>query len=153
MNHVRKRHWMGCGIAAAATLVGRTYEEVAAHWPDLAPVRLRYPQDLCALLAAVTDSEWHLQPVWLPHPRLGGYSPGTAPVAVWIQDRSIRPQFGHWIVLDGPMIHDSRKRMPQPVTQYRLRDWVVTMVAKPGLPEELIRLRHRKRAQVSESQG
>lgn len=151
MNHVRKRHSMGCAVAAAATLSGRTYEEVAAHWPDLTPARLRIPQELCALLAAVTNSEWHLQPLWLPHPQLGEYSSGPAPVAVWIQDRSLHAQFGHWVAPDGPMVHDSRKRMPQAVTHYRLRDWVVTMVAQPGLPDELIRLRNRKRAQVLES--
>jgi hypothetical protein len=153
MKHIRKRDWMGCAIAAAATLANRTYEDVAAHWPDLNPARFRYPRDLCALLEAVTHSPWHFSPCWLPHPRLEGYSPGPAPVAVWIQDRSRDPQFGHWIVLDGPIVHDSRKRTPQLVTHYRLRDWVVTLVAKPGLPEELVRLRQRKRLQVSESLG
>jgi hypothetical protein len=74
-------------------------------------------------------------------------------VAVWIQDRSLHPQLGHWVGLDGPVVHDSRKRMPQPVTRYRQRDWVVTLVAKPGLPEELIQLRQRRRLKVSESMG
>ena len=32
MNHVRKKHWMGCATASAATLAGRRYEDVAAHW-------------------------------------------------------------------------------------------------------------------------
>lgn len=153
MNHIRKRDWMGCAVAAAATLSNRTYEEVAAHWPDLSAARLRHPKELCALLEAVTDSPWHFAPCWLPHPRLGEYMPGPVPAAVWIQDRSIHPQLGHWIVMDGEMVHDSRKRTPRLLTDYTLRDWVVTLVAKPGLPEELVRLRQHKRLQVSEAVG
>jgi hypothetical protein len=105
---------------------------------------------MCALLEAVTDSPWHFAPCWLPHPRLGEFAPGPVPAAVWIQDRSLHPQLGHWIVMDGPIVHDSRKRTPQLVTHYRLRDWVVTFVAKPGLPEELIQIRQRNRNRLSQ---
>jgi hypothetical protein len=57
MNHIPKQDWMGCAVATAAMLAGRSYKEVAAHWPDLDEARLRFPRELCALLEAVTDRE------------------------------------------------------------------------------------------------
>ena len=47
MKHIPKRQWMGFAVATAAMLAGRSYEEVAVHWPDLDEVRMRYPQELC----------------------------------------------------------------------------------------------------------
>ena len=35
MNHIPKQQWMGCAVATAAMLASRSYEEVAAHWPDM----------------------------------------------------------------------------------------------------------------------
>ena len=122
-----------------------------SSWPDVSPARLRYPRDMYALLEAVTDSPWHLAPCWLPHQRVSEYSPGSVPAVLWIEDRSIHSRFGQWSVLKGATVYDSGERTRQPVTRYRLRDWVVTLVAKPGLPEELIQIRQRRQNRLLEA--
>src|SRR4051812_35589413 len=94
MNHNPKQQWMGCAVAAAAMLADCSYEDVAGHWPDLDEARMRSPQELCALLEAVTDAEWHFSPCWHPEPRVGEFRPPPWPVAVWIQDAALRPRFG-----------------------------------------------------------
>src|SRR5262245_26100886 len=94
MNHIPKQRWMGCAVAAAAMLADRSYEEVAAHWPDLNEARLRSPRELCALLEAVTDTEWFLSPCWYPQPRVYEFVSPSWPVVVWIQDADFQPHFG-----------------------------------------------------------
>jgi hypothetical protein len=59
MKHIPKQQWMGCAVAATAMLADVSYEEVAAHWPDLDEARMREPGQLCRLLEAVTDVPWH----------------------------------------------------------------------------------------------
>jgi hypothetical protein len=46
MNHIPKQRWMGCAVATAAMLSGRSYEAVAAHWPDLDEARTRTPREM-----------------------------------------------------------------------------------------------------------
>jgi hypothetical protein len=149
MNHIPKQQWMGCAVATAAMLADRTYEEVAAHWPNLDEARMRSPGELCALLEAVTDAEWHFAPCWHPQPRVCEFLPTPWPLAVWIEDTPLLPQFGQWIVVKGEVVYDPGQWTPQPVSRYRLRDWVVTVVARPGPSEEWTRIRERKRLQES----
>jgi hypothetical protein len=147
MNHIPKQRWMGCAVATAAMLANRTYEDVAGHWPDLDEARMRTPRELCALLEAVTDTDWHLVPCWHPQPRVGEFAPPPWPVAVWIQDAALRPQFAQWIVIDGDVVHDPGEGTAQPVSSYRLRDWLVELVVQPTRPEEVPCLREAKRLQ------
>src|SRR5438876_10926948 len=106
MNHIPKQQWMGCAVATAAMLADRTYEEVAAHWPNLREARMRSPRELCALLEAVTDTEWYLSPCWHPQPRVREFAPPPWSVAVWIQDAVFHPQFGQWIVMRDGVVYD-----------------------------------------------
>ena len=135
MNHIPKQQWMGCAVATAAMLADRNYEEVATHWPNLDEARMRSPQQLCALLESVTGKDWHLSPVWYPKPRVREFVPPERSVAAWIQDDLFRPQFGQWIVFNGQFIYDPGQRTEHVVENYELRNWYVTMVVQPGLPE------------------
>ncbi len=144
MNHIPKQQWMGCAVAAAAMLAGRSYEEVAAHWPDMDEARMRSPRELCALLEAVTDHEWYLVPC-CHQPRVHEFLPPQWPVAVWIQDANFRPQFGQWIVIKDKVVYDPGERTEQLASGYPCCDWVVTLVAQPVPPEEFVRIRERKR--------
>jgi hypothetical protein len=144
MNHVPKRQWMGCAVATAAMLADRSYDDVAAHWPELDEAHVRCPRQLRALLEAVTDHEWYLAPSW-DRPRLQEFMPPPWPVAVWIQDALFRPRFGQWIVVQDKAVHDPGEWTESPVSNYPRRDWVVTMVVQPMSPEEFARIRNRRR--------
>ena len=80
-----------CIPPLAAMLADRSYEEVAAHWPDLDEACVHSPRELCALLEAVTDAEWYLVPCWHPQARVGEFVPPRWSVAVWIQDAVFHP--------------------------------------------------------------
>lgn len=145
MNHIPKKHQMGCAVATAAILSGRRYEEVAAHWPDLDEAWTRSPRELCTLLEAVTDYPWYLEPCW-DKPQVLKFAPPQWPVAVWIQDATRRPDFGQWIVINGEVVYDPREQTELLVGHYPLREWVATTVLQPVPP---IRLRHATRAQIT----
>jgi hypothetical protein len=147
MNHIPKQQWMGCAVATAAMLADRSYEEVAAHWPDLDEARMRSPRELCVLLEAVTDTEWYLSPCWHPQPRVREFVPPPWSVAVWIQDAAFHPHFGQWIVIKDEFVYDPGEWTEHSVRSYPRRDWVVTLVAQPMPSEEFVRIRDRKRAQ------
>jgi hypothetical protein len=146
MNHIPKQQWLGCAVATAAMIADRSYEEVAAHWPDLDEAGTRSPGKLCALLEAVTDTEWHFSPCWYPQPRVDEFVPPPWPVCLFIQNDGLRPRFGQWIVLEGEVIHDPGERTVHAVSAYPRRDWVVSLVAQPVRPEELAQIRDRKAA-------
>lgn len=146
MNHARKKHWMGCAVASAAVLSGRSYDEVFSHWPDLDVAHAREPRELRALLEAVTDREWYLEPCW-EKPELRDFVPPNWPVAVWIQDAARGAEFGHWIVMNGDVIYDSGEPAECRTGEYARRHWVVTEVAQAVPPKEYRRLRDRSRAQ------
>jgi hypothetical protein len=146
MNHIPKQHWMGCAVATAAMLASRSYEEVAAHWPDMDEARMRSPRELCALLEAVTEHEWFLAPCW-QRPQVHEFLPPQWPIAVWIQDAAFHPQFGQWIVINGKVVYDPGERTEQLMSRYPRCNWVVALVAQSVPPEEFIRIRNRKRAQ------
>jgi hypothetical protein len=146
MNHTPKKHWLGCAVATAAVLSGRRYEDVFAHWPDLDVAESRSSRELCALLEAVTDRAWYLEPCW-EKPEVINYVPPDSPVAVWIQNTARGAEFGHWIVIHGDVIYDSGEPTECRTSEYPRRNWVVTEVAQDVPPKELVRLRDRKRAQ------
>jgi hypothetical protein len=147
LHHVRKQHWMGCAVATAAMLSKRSYEEVAAHWPDVDVARLRSPRELCALLEAVTDIPWHSSACWYLLPRVGAFVAPRWAVAVWIQDPVFHPKVGQWIVIKDKMIYDPGQRIEYPASSYPLRNWVVGLVAQPVIPAEVARIRDRQRAE------
>jgi hypothetical protein len=147
MKHIPKQQWMGCAVATAAMLADRSYDEVAAHWPDLDEARMRSPRELCGLLEAVTDTEWRFSPCWHPQPKVREFLPPAWPVAVWIQDSALRPCFGLWIVIKDEVIHDPGEWTAHAVSSYPRRDWLVTLVAQPVRPEELARIRKQKSMQ------
>jgi hypothetical protein len=144
MNHVPKQQWMGCAVATAAMLGDLSYDEVAGHWPNLDEARMRHPKRLCALLEAVTGTQWHLAPCWYQSP-VHRFAVPPWPVAVFIQDSRLRPRFGQWIVLKDAIVHDPGEQTVYVVSRYPRRDWVVTCVARPVWPEELARSLARKR--------
>jgi len=144
MIHIPKQQWMGCAVATAAMLADRSYEQVAAHWPDLDEARMRTPQQLCALLEGVTNIEWRFFPCWYPQPRVREFVPGQCPVAVLINDSHFRTSFSQWIVVEGEVIHDPGEWTAHTITSYPLRDWVVTLVVEPRRPVELAIRRSRK---------
>jgi hypothetical protein len=145
MNHIPKKHWMGCAVATAAMLSGRRYEEVAAHWPDLDEAATRHTRELCALLEAVTDYPWYLEPCW-DKPQVLKFVPPPWPVAVWIQDASRQPNFGQWIVIKGDRVYDPGEQTGSLVGQYPLRNWVATTILQPVPP---LRERRVTRAQTA----
>jgi hypothetical protein len=147
VEHILKQQWMGCAVATAAMLADLSYEEVAGHWPDLDEARTRCPQELCALLEAVTDTEWQFSPCWAPQPPVHQFPVPRWPVAVFIQDADLSPRFGQWIVLKDDLVHDPGEWTTYVATRYPRRDWVVTCVVQPVRPDELARNRARKRAE------
>jgi hypothetical protein len=140
-----KQQWMGCAVATAAMLADLDYEAVVAHWPDLDEAHLRFPQQLCGLLEAVTDTEWQFSPCWHPLQPVHRFKVPAWPVAVFIEDASPHPRFGQWIVLKEEIVHDPGERSAWVVRNYPRRDWMVTCVAQPVRPDELTRNRDRKR--------
>src|SRR5688572_17209937 len=134
MNHVPKQQWMGCAVATAAMLSGRSYEEVSAHWPDLDEAGTRNTRELCTLLEAVTDHEWFLAPCWNKR-RVHEFSSPRWPVAAWIQDSLFHPRFGQWIVIKDRVVHDPGQWTAFLVSDYPLRHWLVTSVVQPVPPE------------------
>jgi hypothetical protein len=66
MKHIPKQEWMGCAVASAAMVADLSYDEVAAHWPDLDAARLRDGKDFCNLLESVTETRWELSQCWHP---------------------------------------------------------------------------------------
>jgi hypothetical protein len=138
---------MGCAVAAAAMLADLSYEDAAAHWPDLDAARTRSPRELCALLEAVTDTERLLSPCWHPQQPVHRFPVPPWPVAAFIQDAGLRPRFGQWVVLMDGIVHDPGKWTAHLVDRYRRRDWVVTCVAQLVRPEEVERSRERKQAE------
>jgi hypothetical protein len=139
---------MGCAVASAAMLGDLSYEEVAAHWPDLDEARMRCPQELCFLLEAVTETEWQFSPCWHPQQPIHTFPFPPWPVAVFIQDSGLCPRFGQWIVLKDELVHDPGAWTACVATRYSRRDWVVTCVAKPVRPDDLARTRARKRRET-----
>jgi hypothetical protein len=145
MKHIPKQQWMGCAVATAAMLSGRSYEEVATLWPDLDETRMRKPEEICSLLGAATDTPWRLAPRLHPSPPVCGFLPPPWPVAVWIQDTVRSPKFGLWIVVKDEVILDPGESTAHSLQLYPRRAWVVTIVAQPVRPYELPRLRSGKR--------
>jgi hypothetical protein len=146
MNHIRKQQQMGCAVATAAMLAGRRYEDVAAHWPGLDEAHMRCPRELCALLEAVTDHEWYLVPCW-DTPRVQAFVPPPWPVAAWVQVDRFQPRFGQWIVIKDKVVHDPDEWTESTVSTYPRQDWVITVVAQPVPPQEVVRIRNRNRVQ------
>jgi hypothetical protein len=143
MKHVPKQQWMGCAVATAAMLADRSYEEVAAHWPELDGARMRSPRELRALLEAVTGKEWYLSPCWHPQPRVREFVSPQWSVAVWIQDANFHPRFGQWIVIKDGIIYDPGQSTEYLVCNYPRRDWVVTVVVQSVPPEDFVRIKGR----------
>jgi hypothetical protein len=148
MNHVPKQQWMGCAVATAAMIADLTYDEVAAHWPDLDEARMRLPHELCALLQGVTDAEWQFSPCWHPQNPVDKFPFPQWPTAAFIHDDALRPRFGLWIVVRGEVVHDPGESTVYTVARYPRRDWVVTVLAEPVRPSELSRSQARKRLQT-----
>jgi hypothetical protein len=146
MNHIPKQQWMGCAIATAAMIAGRSYEEVTTHWPNMDEAFMRSPRQLCALLEAITNQEWYLAPCW-EKPKVHEFSPPNRLVAVWIEDAAFHSQFGQWIVIKDKVVNDPGELTEHKMSTYPRRDWVVTLVAQSEPPEEFIRIRDRKRTQ------
>jgi hypothetical protein len=148
MKHVPKQAWMGCAVATAAMLAERTYEEVAAHWPDVSDAQLRSPRDLRALLESVTETDWRLTQCWNPLQPVCKFAFPDWPVAVFIKEPPPRARFAQWIVVRDEIIHDPGKTGADIVSRYHLRDWLVTWIAQPVHPDELIRSQARNRLQT-----
>ena len=144
MIHVRKRDWMGCAVAAVAMISNRSYTAVATHRPKLDLAWTRTPRGLCALLEAVTEFEWSFFPKWCPQPRVRDWRPAAGPVPAFIHDKPRGAKLAQWIVVHDGVVYDSSLHSPEPVGQYRYRDWVVMIAARPGPPEELARTRARE---------
>ena len=147
MKHIPKQQWMGCAVAATAMLADVSYEEVAAHWPDLDEARMREPGQLCGLLEAVTDVPWGFSACWNLQPAVSQFSFPSWPVAVFIQDNGVNPRFGQWIVVRNEIVHDPGAWTSHVVARYPGRDWLVTYVAQPLRPEQFARSLARRRLQ------
>ena len=133
MKHVIKKQWMGCAIASAAMLAEVSYDEAAAHWPDVSDADLRLEKEFCALLESLTETRWHLSHCWCPYRALGQFEVPDHAVAVFIEN----DQFGQWVVLKGELVHDPGAHSPFLISRYPYRDWRVTYVAQPQRPEEV----------------
>ena len=137
MKHICKQEWMGCAVATAAMVADLSYDEAAAHSPDLNAAGLRTAQGVAspfgkgdrhrlATLAVPTSAAKRARfpfPPW--------------PVAVFIEDAAPRPRFGQWIVAKADVVHDPGQPRAQSARRYPLRYWLVTWVAQPVCPEQL----------------
>ena len=124
---------MGCAVASAAMLAEVSYDEAAAHWPEVSDADLRRPQEFCALLESLTETRWHLSDCWVPCRALSQFEVPDHAVAVFIEN----DQFGQWVVLKGELVHDPGAYSPFLISRYPYRDWRVTHVAQPQRPEEV----------------
>jgi hypothetical protein len=145
MNHIRKQEWMGCAVATAAMLADLSYDEVAAHWPDLTSAQLRWPRDMRALLESVTETEWQFSQCWHPVRPVRDFPFPHEPVAVFIEDAAPYSRFGQWIVVRDEIVHDPGQSGAYLTSRYPLRDWLVTWMAKPAQPAELAHSQARNR--------
>jgi hypothetical protein len=147
MNHIQKVQWMGCAAATAAMFGDLDYAEVSEHRPNLDPARTRWPNELCALLQAVTGSRWRYQTCWFPRKRVAKFAfPRSRwPIAAFIIDSEFCTRAGQWIVVKDGIVHDPGLPRCYTVGSYPLRDWRVLWIAAPVRPEELPRAREAKR--------
>lgn len=136
MNHIRKQKWMGCAVATAAMVADLSYEDVAAHWPDLTDAQLRWPNHLCSLLESVTETRWQVSQCWYPLKTVEEFPCPEWPIAVFISGPQPQPRFSQWIVLKGEIVHDPGDWGPRLRSRYRLRDWLVTWTAQPLRPND-----------------
>jgi hypothetical protein len=149
MKHVAKQDWMGCAVATAAMLGDLTYEEVATRPSLPALARTRHPNELCALLAGVTGSEWRVTPFLFRRPVLARFSFPEWPVAVFLQDAPYRPRLGQWVVVTSEIVHDPGERTAYTVRKYPRRNWWIASLAQPRRPERFAADRaHRRLDQV-----
>jgi hypothetical protein len=130
MFHIPKKHPTGCAVATAAMIADLTYDEVAAWGLKPDPAKLRYTRQLLALLEDLTEMRWRTSGIWRPH-TVGSYHFPAGPVAVLIQDAWLRPRYGQWIAVRGPIIHDPGLPCACLVKHYPRRDWSVSAVLEP----------------------
>jgi hypothetical protein len=134
MKHIAKQDWMGCAIASTAMLANLTFEEVAAR-PRLGDfAHTRYPEGLCALLAAATGSEWRITSFWF-RPMLADFCFPAWAVAVFLENApDQRLRLGQWIVVNREIVHDPEMRTACTVRNYPRRNWRIASLAQPRRP-------------------
>ena len=145
MKHIQKEQWMGCAVATAAMFGDLDYEEVSEHRLILNPARMRWPNELCALLQAVTGIRWRYKTCWFPRKRVDKFAFPRWPIAAFIIDREFCVRHGQWIVVKDGIVHDPGLPRCYTVGSYPLHDWRVLWIAAPIRPEELPRAREVKR--------
>ena len=127
MLHVQKQDFMGCAIAAAAMIAGRTYREVAEHPWGGDPAIVRYSARLQRLLEVLTRTPWRLV---LPAPQVTVAELDTPawPVPVFVED----DRNGQWIVADRGTIHDPQYRTAVALAFYPRQSWRVSQILEPA---------------------
>jgi hypothetical protein len=132
MKHVVQAHPVGCGLAVAAMLSGRSYRaarRAADGWSSSGGLGVRA---LCRLLKTLTGARWR---VAAPFPRLSvrlaacRRLPAGSAVAVLIEspDRSR----AHWVVVRRAcVVHDPELRTPRPIAGYGGRGWLVASIIR-----------------------
>jgi hypothetical protein len=127
MRHVPKQDFMGCAIAAAAMLTGRSYSEVAAHPRGSDPADARIPDRFRRLMEALTYRAWQVTAL-APEPAVAALDVPEWPVPVFIHN----PLFAHWIVVDGQTVHDPGDWSAVPMRRYARRQWRASHVLEPA---------------------
>jgi hypothetical protein len=118
---------MGCAIAAAAMLTGRSYREVAEHPWGGDPAVVRYPARLQRLLEVLTRTPWRLvRPS--PEVTVADLDLPDWPVPVFVHDH----RHGQWVVADRGAIHDPEYRTSLALAVYPRRLWRVSDILEPA---------------------
>ena len=125
ITHIRQLGPKDCGIAVAAMVTGRTYDEVAMLLPLLrrASRGLR-PSELKLLLEKITGKAWKLKPrSFLPR-RCGGLHPQDENSILVLTER----RWGltcHSVAIEGLHVHDPALAERIRLDQYPKKQWFV----------------------------
>jgi len=123
MRHVRQQNEIDCGLAAAAMLSDRDYEDADANDPNpYSPVGFTL-DEMLQLLAALN------KPARASRMQYGKpLSEATLPGVCAIIIQQPGKQWGHWIVLDGDQVGDPEYPTYVSLSEYRRRSWRVIRV-------------------------
>jgi hypothetical protein len=141
MTHICKQEWMGCAIATAASIADLSYKEVVDLCDGVRAAELREYEAMRQLLEKVTCTRWVGKHMRRPKPVLETLFPDY-PVAAWLENRRIAPNFGQWIAIRRELIHDPGLQAAYHFRRYLRRNWIVAALLEPADPLNLESRRH-----------
>lgn len=125
MNLINQKNGVDCGLAVAAMITGKAYDNAADVDPDPDSERGLGLQDFLWVLAGLTGVEWQASRAQYRRPLNAATLPQTQ-CAILIR----RPQdkFGHWVAFDGAQVFDPERPVAMPVAKYDRSDWQIIRI-------------------------